>query len=210
VSLIGSRSDYQSSGLDTSDLLESPTDQLRQWLDEAIATGVEEPTAMCLATASTEGVPSSRMVLMRGLDERGLVFYTHYASPKGRDLEANPHASVTFWWPTLHRQVRVTGRVEHTSEEESDAYFASRPRANQLGSAASPQSQPVACRDELEKRIDEVEDKFPSDVPRPNTWGGYRILPTTFEFWQGRPARVHDRFRYTRTEQGWRIDRLAP
>jgi pyridoxamine 5'-phosphate oxidase len=207
---IGPREDYRLADLEESDLDRDPIRQLRAWLDAAEAAGVLEPNAMCLATADDRGRPSARMVLLRGLDERGLVFFTHYGSRKGRDLEANAAAAVCFWWGVLQRQVRVEGRVERVSAEESDAYFASRPLESRYASAASPQSAPIASRSELEARMESLREGFPAGPPRPPDWGGYRLVPEVFEFWQGRPARLHDRFEYRRETGLWTIRRLAP
>lgn len=206
---LGSRLIYARAGLDESMLLESPFDMLRQWLDEATDESVKEPTAMVISTATKEGKPSARVVLMRGLDERGLTFYTNYESRKGHELAENPWASATFWWALLERQIRIEGRVERVSKEESDAYFATRRPDSQHASAASPQSQVVASREALIALTKAVADQYPDAMPRPEHWGGYRLIPTRFEFWQGRPARLHDRLIYEKTEDGWKTSRLA-
>ncbi len=203
---LGSRLEYARDGLDVGNLHTDPVEQLRVWLDDAIREGVLEPTAMCLATADATGYPSSRMVLMRGLDERGLTFYTNYQSQKGEDLTSNPRASVCFWWGLLERQVRVRGAVEVLSAGESDAYFMARPPGSRKASAASPQSSVVSDRQELERLLEAT----PDDVNRPAHWGGYLLRPEEFEFWQGRPARLHDRFRYRLDGGLWLIERLAP
>ena len=194
------------------DLLPDPIEQFRRWLADAEAAGVPLPNAMALATADADGRPSVRHVLLRGLDGRGFVFNTNRTSGKGRDLEANPHAGLVFLWKQLDRQVCVAGDVLRTAEEEDDAYFATRPREAQLGAWASRQSAPIEDREALEARLTEMADRFEgAEVPRPQFWGGYRVVPRSIEFWQGRRHRLHDRFRYTRDEGGgWRLDRLSP
>jgi pyridoxamine 5'-phosphate oxidase len=193
------------------DLAADPLEQFRSWFAEAAGT-VEVPEAMALATATPEGAPSARMVLLKGVDERGLVFYSHRTSRKGRELEANPQAALLFHWSPLGRQVRVEGRVEHVTDEESDAYFATRPRDAQLGALASRQSEPLESRAALDERLAELErDLGDGPVARPPTWGGLRLIPAAWEFWQHRASRLHDRFRYEREPSGrWRIDRLFP
>jgi pyridoxamine 5'-phosphate oxidase len=197
--------------LDRPDLLEDPIALFLRWLGDADAAGVPLPNAMAVATADASGRPSVRHVLLRGVDDRGFVFFTNRESRKGRDLEANPRAGLVFLWKELDRQVGVTGAVELVDEAESDAYFATRPREAQIGAWASPQSQPIADRPELERRVAEVEQRFTGvDIPRPPHWGGYRVIPDTIEFWLGRASRLHDRFVYTRDAEAWRVDRLAP
>ncbi len=206
---LGGRSEYGLSGLNREDLPDQPFYLLRQWLDDAVNAKVVEPSAMCLSTVA-EGRPSSRMVLLRGLDANGLTLFTNYLSRKGSELDQSPYASLCFWWGPLERQVRVEGVVEKTSAAESDAYFASRPRDSQLASAASPQSQAISGREEVEREMYKLSNLQPKQILRPAHWGGYRLKPDAFEFWQGGRARLHDRFRYEAAAQGWEISRLAP
>jgi pyridoxamine 5'-phosphate oxidase len=193
------------------DLFSDPLEQFRSWFAEADAA-VDVPEAMALATATPGGAPSVRMVLLKGFDERGLLFFSHYSSRKGRELEANPQAALLFHWRPLGRQVRIEGTVEHVSAEESDAYFATRPRDAQLGALASRQSEPLGSREELYERLEGLEEDLEGGpVPRPPTWGGFRLVPKTWEFWQHRASRLHDRFRYEREPSGgWWIQRLFP
>jgi pyridoxamine 5'-phosphate oxidase len=194
-----------------SDLDPDPVRQLDRWVQDAVVAGLTEPKAMTLATATPEGRPSARVVLLRGLDERGLVFYTNYESQKGRELGQNPFAALVFYWDALRRQARVTGPVARLSREESEAYFSTRPVGHRLSAWASAQSQPITNREALEARLSQVTEKFGDDVPLPPFWGGFRVVPDTFEFWQNGPSRLHDRFRYTRQPDGvWRIERLSP
>lgn len=199
--------------LERGDLLDDPIEQFIVWLTDAAKAGITLPNAMALATADAEGHPSVRHVLLRGIDQGGFVFYTNRSSRKGRELASNPHGAIVFLWKELDRQVCATGRVEPTSDQESDDYFASRPRDARVGAWASPQSAVLADRDELNRRVAEVESRFAGkEIPRPPGWGGYRLVPESVEFWQGREHRLHDRFRYERASAGggWTIDRLAP
>jgi|TARA_R110002110_G_scaffold163125_3_gene362707 pyridoxamine 5'-phosphate oxidase len=207
------RVQYETAGLDVGDLDADPIVQWQRWHDAALEAGVVEPNAMTLATIGSDGIPDSRIVLVRGLDARGLVFYTNYDGAKSQQLDANPVASATFGWLDLHRQVRVRGPVERVSAEESDTYFASRPRESQLGAWSSPQSDEIADRSVLDDLVAATAERFANAevVPRPPHWGGWRLMPTEWEYWQGRPSRLHDRLRY-RPDSGitWSITRLAP
>jgi pyridoxamine 5'-phosphate oxidase len=210
-SVAAARADYTRGGLTEDDLLPDPVAMFRRWYDDAHVAGLHEPNAMVVATVSAEGRPSVRTVLLKGVDERGFVFYTNYASRKGRDLEDNPAVALLFPWHDLQRQVRVEGTASQVSQQESEAYFASRPRGSQLGAWASPQSSEVDSRAELDQRYAAAEDRFAEgDVPLPPAWGGYRVAPETMEFWQGRRGRMHDRLVYSRVAEGWRTSRLAP
>lgn len=193
------------------DLDPEPLEQFRQWYAEA-TEALDVPEATALATATPDGAPSVRMVLLKGADERGLVFYSHYTSRKGRELEANPQAALLFHWRPLGRQVRVEGRVDRLSSEESDAYFATRPREAQVGAHASQQSEPLGSRAELDGRVAEIENRLGEGlVLRPATWGGFLLVPHAWEFWQHRSSRLHDRFRYEQEQSGaWRVERLFP
>lgn len=205
------RSSYRRGALEAGDLAADPGEQVRAWLEQAGEAGMREPNAMALATADSQGRPSVRMVLLKGLDERGFRFYSNYQSRKGIELEHNPHAALCLWWDRLERQVRAEGRVTKLSREESARYFHARPRGSQLGAAASPQSRPIADRAVLERRLAELERLHPhGPVPLPDSWGGYLLTPERIELWQGRENRLHDRFAYLRDGDGWRIERLAP
>jgi pyridoxamine 5'-phosphate oxidase len=204
------RAELQAVGLDRADLAEDPVEQLRRWYEQCVELGVHEAEAFVLSTASADGLPSSRYVLMRGLDH-GVVFFTNRDSRKGQELAVNPVAAGCFPWHVVSRQVRLVGPVEVLAESDSDAYFASRPRGAQIGAWASAQSEPLSSRAELEHRVEEVEVRFEGvDVPRPTNWGGYRLVPHEVEVWQGRPSRLHDRFRYTLDAGSWNVERLGP
>lgn len=212
--LADERRSYDRTALDLADLGDDergdPLRVLRRWIDEARDAGVLEPTAMCLSTLDDDG-PDGRVVLCKGVDH-GVVWFTNHASTKGRQLDADGRAAVTFHWDRTERQVRVRGAVERLTDVEDDEYFASRPRESQLGAwAAATQSAPVADRATLEAELDEVAERFEGrDVPRPAHWGGWRLLPWTVELWQGRPGRLHDRLRFEREDEGWRVERLRP
>ena len=211
MSLRDRRVQYETAGLDLADLAASPIQQWHRWYDDAVEAGVAEPNAMTVSSNDAEGQPDARVVLAREVNDEGIVFYTNYESAKGIQLASAPFASAVFAWLDLHRQVRVRGEIEVVSSEESDAYFASRPRESQIGAWASAQSQIITGREELEAAVVEMTQRFMGgDVPRPPHWGGLRIVPSTVEFWQGRPSRLHDRFRYAWAGTQWSISRLAP
>jgi pyridoxamine 5'-phosphate oxidase len=205
------RREYAAGGLDEAHLEADPIAMFRRWMHDAVRAGVHEPNALVLATTDAEGAPSSRIVLLKGIDARGFVFFTNYGSRKATDLAANPRCALLFPWHPLERQVRVEGTATPLVAEENDAYFATRPRASQIGAWASPQSEVVPDRAALDERYREAAARFgEAEVPRPAQWGGYLVTPHTIEFWQGRVGRMHDRLVYRRTAGGWATERLAP
>lgn len=212
ISLADLRAEYAQAGLNAADLDRDPLRQFQRWFEQARKAGLREPNAMVLATVNAEGQPSIRIVLLKGIDERGLVFFTNYQSRKALDLGSNPRAALNFPWIDLERQVNVIGSVAKAGRQESEAYFRSRPRGSRLGAWASHQSEVIADRSVLEKRMEELESKYAGDeIPVPDYWGGYRLSPAEIEFWQGRPNRLHDRFRYLRQRDGsWKLERLSP
>lgn len=205
------RKDYQFQSLDINDAATSPFDQFEKWWMEAVSSSIDEVNAMTLATINEDGKPSARIVLLKGFDENGFVFFTNYQSNKGKALSVNPFASLVFFWKELERQVRIEGSCVRVSEEASDVYFQSRPLGSRLGAWASPQSEVISNRSVIEKELEAVATRYAEGVvPRPAHWGGYRVIPENIEFWQGRPSRLHDRLKYSRTSGNWTIQRLAP
>jgi len=205
------RKEYTLAGLDLTDVLPDPMAQFQRWFDAALGAGVPEPNAMHLSTVNADGRPDGRIVLIKAVSDAGFVFYTNYESRKGQELLGQPFAALTFFWPELERQIRIGGRVEKVSDAESDSYFMSRPRGSQIGAWVSHQSRIIADRDVLETRQRDLEAQFADQsVPRPPYWGGFRLVPDSLEFWQGRPSRLHDRIRYRKEENSWVLERLSP
>jgi pyridoxamine 5'-phosphate oxidase len=205
------RKEYTRAGLDRADLDPDPIVQFQEWFEKVIDADLHEPNAMIVSTASTDGKPSARTVLLKGYDERGFVFYTNYEGRKANEIEANPMCALLFYWGELERQVRIEGRASRLSGDESDAYFEGRPRGSRRGAWASEQSRPVEDRSVLEDRVKALEAQYEGrEIPRPPFWGGYRVEPDTIEFWQGRENRLHDRLVYRREDGAWRIERLQP
>jgi pyridoxamine 5'-phosphate oxidase len=210
------RENYQRAALRRADLLDDPIEQFRQWFDDALDSGVQETNAMSLATADADGRPSVRTVLLKGIEAGGFEFFTNYESRKGRELDANPHAALVFLWKLVERQICIRGRIDKLDREASEKYFRCRPYGSRIGAWVSPQSEAITDHQWLQHRVEEFEKKYPDtgkadDVPLPDNWGGYRLMPEAFEFWQGRPNRLHDRFGYQLDDQGqWQISRLSP
>lgn len=206
------RKDYTLEDLTETEVDPNPFIQFKQWFEQALSAQLPEPNAMTIATATPDGKPSARMVLLKDFDERGFVFFTNYNSRKGQELAENPQAALVFWWAELERQVRIIGHVEQVSAAESDKYFYSRPENSRLGAWASHQSEAITNREVLEQNLQQLQHQYENqEIPRPSHWGGLRVIPTEIEFWQGRPSRLHDRLLYTRLDtQTWKIQRLSP
>ena len=204
------RQDYARGKFDEKSLMTNPFEQFDKWFTEAVDAGAPEPNALVLSTATPDGKPSSRVLLLKSFDERGFVFFTNYEGRKGEEISANPYGSMLFFWQSLERQVRIDGRIEKISTEDSEKYFVTRPYTSRVGAWASKQSRPLKSRYTLIKEVAKLMAKYPINVPLPPFWGGYRLVPEEIEFWQGRPSRLHDRFRYTLTDGLWTPTRLAP
>lgn len=211
MSISSIRKDYQLQSLELTDVAATPVLQFDKWWNEAVSSSIEEVNAMTLATVNPDGKPAARIVLLKGFDENGFIFFTNYHSEKGKSISAHPYASLVFFWKELERQVRVEGSCIQVSKSESDEYFLSRPIGSRLGAWASPQSTVISSRTVLDQNLDRVTAQYADGiVPRPDHWGGYRVIPEMVEFWQGRPSRLHDRIRYRKDESQWLIERLAP
>ncbi len=211
MSISSIRKDYQLQSLELTDVAATPVLQFDKWWNEAVSSSIEEVNAMTLATVNPDGKPAARIVLLKGFDENGFIFFTNYHSEKGKSISAHPYASLVFFWKELERQVRVEGSCIPVSKSESDEYFLSRPIGSRLGAWASPQSTVISSRTVLDQNLDRVTAQYADGiVPRPDHWGGYRVIPEMVEFWQGRPSRLHDRIRYRKDESQWLIERLAP
>ncbi len=211
MSISSIRKDYQLQSLELTDVAETPVLQFDKWWNEAVSSSIDEVNAMTLATVNPDGKPAARIVLLKGFDENGFIFFTNYLSEKGKSISAHPYASLVFFWKELERQVRIEGSCIQVSESESDEYFLSRPIGSRLGAWASPQSTVISSRTVLDQNLDRVTAQYADGiVPRPDHWGGYRVIPEMVEFWQGRPSRLHDRIRYRKDESQWLIERLAP
>ncbi len=210
MSVADMRKTYEVGSLNEAGLEPNPIKQFQSWLDQALTTNIIEPTAFCLATSTSTGQPSARMVLLKGVSEEGFIFYSNYESRKGQELTNNPRAAMSFYWDELERQVRIEGNVSKLSREASESYFRSRPPGSQMGALASEQSKLIDSRETLEAKVKTLEAKYGDDIPFPENWGGYLITPLVIEFWQGRPSRLHDRLRYRLDEGNWVIERLQP